>query len=102
MKQIQDAAASEAFVICSRTKDVMKLPKAGALWHEAIGIDMLQTLQGWEDLKRRLAPNRRLYGFFHPSLPAEPLVLLHTALTCEVPATMKDVLEQPPGAFHFS
>ena len=96
------AIALEAFVVCSHTKDAMHLPKAGALRHRAVGIDMLQMLQGWEDLKRRLAPNRRLFGFFHPSLPAEPLVLLHTALTCEVPAAMKDVLEQPPGAIHSS
>ena len=60
--------------------------------------DMWSALRkGWDDLKRRLAANRRLYGFFHPSLPAEPLVLLHTALTLDVPAAMQDVLEQPPG-----
>ncbi|KAK9822047.1 hypothetical protein WJX74_003129 [Apatococcus lobatus] len=72
-------------------------------WHTA-SADLLEKVmkyeavhafQGWDDLKRRLAPNRRLYGFFHPSLPAEPLVLLHTALTCQVPAAMKHVLEQP-------
>ena len=59
-------------------------------------------MQGWDDLKRRLAANRRLFGFFHPSLPAEPLVLLHTALTRQVPATMQDVLSQAPGAIYVS
>jgi hypothetical protein len=33
----------------------------------------LVDIQGWDDLRRRLAADRRCFGFFHPALPGEPL-----------------------------
>ena len=46
----------------------------------------------WEDLKRRLAPQRRVFGFFHASMPEEPLVLLHTALMPDITASLANIL----------
>ncbi len=50
-------------------------------------------LGGWEDLHRRMASNRRVFGYFHSSLPDEPLVLLHTALMDTVPSTIDQILQ---------
>ena len=36
--------------------------------------------QGWDDLRRRLAPDRRCFAFFHPALPDEPLIFVEVAL----------------------
>ena len=33
-----------------------------------------------EDLKRRLAADRRCFAFFHPALPDEPLIFVQVAL----------------------
>ena len=33
-----------------------------------------------EDLKRRLAADRRCFAFFHPALPDEPLIFVEVAL----------------------
>ena len=47
----------------------------------------------WEDLKARLSPEtRRVFGFFHPSMPEEPLVVLHTALMPSITTSMRDIL----------
>jgi len=32
--------------------------------------------QGLDDLRRRLAPDRRCFAFFHPALPARPLIFV--------------------------
>ncbi|MDH4060652.1 MAG: malonyl-CoA decarboxylase, partial [Aquincola sp.] len=36
--------------------------------HEAV-----HEIDGWDDLRRRLQPDRRCFAFFHPQLPDEPL-----------------------------
>ena len=47
----------------------------------------------WQDLKGRLSGNKRLYGFFHRSMPKEPLVLLYTALMPDITASLDDILD---------
>src|ERR1700745_2585864 len=37
-------------------------------------------MPGWDDLRPRLAPNRRCFAFFHPVLPDEPLIFVEVAL----------------------
>ena len=56
--------------------------------------EAVHPVEGWQDLRERLAPNRRVFGFMHASLPEEPLVLLHTALMPGIPASIQEVLEQ--------
>ena len=38
--------------------------------------EAVHEIRGWDDLRRRLEHDRRCYGFFHPSLPAEPLIFV--------------------------
>ena len=45
-----------------------------------IRYDMVQAVKGWDDLHRRLAPDRRCFAFFHPGLPDEPLIFVEIAL----------------------
>ena len=42
--------------------------------------EAVHPLAGWEELRRRLGPRRRVFAFTHPCMPGEPLVVLHTAL----------------------
>lgn len=46
-----------------------------------IEYEAVHQIQGWRDLHRRLADDRRCYAFFHPSLPDEPLIFIEIALT---------------------
>ena len=56
--------------------------------------EAVHPIDGWLELRARLAPNRRVFGFFHASLPEEPLVLLHTALMPATPSALDQVLLQ--------
>ena len=43
--------------------------------------EAVHEIQGWRDLRRRLASDRRCFAFFHPALPDEPIIFIEVALT---------------------
>ena len=55
--------------------------------HEAV-----HAIDGWDDLRRRLQPDRRCFAFFHPQLPAEPLIFVEIALVPEMPAAIAPLI----------
>ena len=61
-----------------------------------IQYEAVHEIQGWSDLQRRLAPDRRSFGFFHPSLPDEPIIFVEVALTEGMAASIQNVLTTPP------
>lgn len=67
--------------------------------HEAV-----HAIDGWEDLRRRLQPDRRCFAFFHPQLPDEPLIFVEVALLPEMPAAITPLIDkasapQPPAGY---
>ena len=40
-----------------------------AVLEKLIEYEAVHEIQGWDDLRRRLAADRRCFGFFHPALP---------------------------------
>jgi malonyl-CoA decarboxylase len=46
-----------------------------------IRYEAVHPMQGWDDLRRRLASDRRCFAFFHPALPQDPLIFVEVALT---------------------
>ncbi len=58
-----------------------------------IAYEAVHEIAGWKDLRRRLADDRRCFGFFHPALPDEPLIFIEVALTEEVSATVAPLLD---------
>lgn len=55
--------------------------------------DSVHPVKDWNMLKNRLANNRRCFGFFHPSLPLEPLVFIEVALTSEISSKIAPILQ---------
>ncbi|KAM0728811.1 Malonyl-CoA decarboxylase, mitochondrial [Formica fusca] len=55
--------------------------------------EAIHPIRNWLDLKRRVGPYRRCYMFTHPSMPREPIVVLHTALCDIIPDTVKGIEE---------
>jgi malonyl-CoA decarboxylase len=51
-----------------------------AVLEKLIEYEAVHQVQGWDDLRRRLGPDRRCFAFFHPSLPGEPLIFVEVAL----------------------
>jgi malonyl-CoA decarboxylase len=48
--------------------------------HEAV-----HAIDGWDDLRRRLQPDRRCFAFFHPQLANVPLIFVEVALVPAMP-----------------
>ena len=61
-----------------------------------IEYEAVHEIRGWDDLQRRLEDDRRCYGFFHPSLPAEPLIFVEIALVDGLATRIADVIDAPP------
>lgn len=58
------------------------------LLEKIIAHESVHAIDGWDDLRRRLQPDRRCFAFFHPQLPGEPLIFVEVAL---VPGIAKDI-----------
>jgi malonyl-CoA decarboxylase len=57
--------------------------------HEAV-----HQIDGWDDLRRRLQPDRRCFAFFHPQLPHEPLIFVEVALLPEMPGRIAPLIDK--------
>jgi malonyl-CoA decarboxylase len=69
-----------------------------AILEQIMRFESVHAMQGWDDLKRRLAPNdRRLYAFFHPATGDVPLIFVEVALTCGIPAAIAPILTAAEG-----
>ena len=66
-----------------------------AILEKLILYEAVHAIQGWEDLQRRLAPDRRCYAFFHPALHDEPLIFVEVALVQGLTGSIQAVLDQP-------
>lgn len=62
-----------------------------------IEYEAVHEIQGWSDLQRRLAPDRRAFGFFHPSLPNEPIIFVQVALTAGMASSIQTLLDSEPA-----
>ena len=60
-----------------------------------IKYEAVHEIRGWSDLRRRLAPDRRSFGFFHPALPDEPIIFVEVALTTGLATSIQTVLDAP-------
>lgn len=67
-----------------------------AILERIMSYETVHPMAGWDDLRRRLAPqDRRLYAFFHPSTGDEPLIFVEVALTAGIPDTIGSILSAP-------
>ena len=57
--------------------------------HEAV-----HAIDGWDDLRRRLQPDRRCFAFFHPQLADEPLIFVEVALLPEMPQAIAPLIDK--------
>jgi malonyl-CoA decarboxylase len=60
-----------------------------------IQYESVHEIRGWDDLRRRLADDRRCFAFFHPALPDEPLIFVEVALTRGLARSIQNVLSAP-------
>jgi malonyl-CoA decarboxylase len=65
-----------------------------AVLEKLIAYEAVHEIKGWDDLRRRLAPDRRCFAFFHPALPDEPLIFVEVALVEGLAAAVPPLLSQ--------
>lgn len=60
-----------------------------------IKYEAVHHIGGWDELRRRLAPeDRRCFAFFHPQLIDEPLIFVEVALTRDIPSNIAELLRE--------
>ncbi|XP_046368962.1 malonyl-CoA decarboxylase, mitochondrial-like isoform X1 [Haliotis rufescens] len=57
--------------------------------------EAVHPVKSWTDVKRRVGPYRRCYVFTHNSMPREPVVVLHTALTDNISSSIHSIIQSP-------
>ncbi|MCC9623045.1 malonyl-CoA decarboxylase [Thalassospira sp. MA62] len=71
-----------------------------SLLEKLIAYEAVHAIQSWDDLKRRLAPDRRCFAFFHPGMPEEPLIFVEVALVNGIAGNVDELINSPePGDF---
>jgi malonyl-CoA decarboxylase len=63
-----------------------------AVLEKLIAYEAVHEIKGWDDLRRRLAADRRCFAFFHPVLPGEPLIFVEVALVEGLATSMPPLL----------
>lgn len=63
------------------------------LLEKLIRYESVHEINGWPDLQRRLAADRRCFAFFHPALPDDPIIFVEVALSNGVPSNLEPLLD---------
>jgi malonyl-CoA decarboxylase len=64
-----------------------------AILEKLIAYEAVHEIRSWDDLKNRLASDRRCYAFFHPRMPDEPLIFVEVALGNGVAGNIQALLD---------
>ena len=63
------------------------------LLERIIKYEAVHSIEGWDDLRRRVEPvDRRCYGFFHPQMADDPLIFVEVALTEKLPSAIHQII----------
>jgi len=63
------------------------------LLEKLITYEAVHEIRSWADLKNRLDSDRRLYAFFHPRMPMEPLIFVEVALIDHLADSVQGLLD---------
>jgi len=74
-----------------------------ALLEKLISYEAVHEIRSWTDLRNRLDSDRRLFAFFHPRMPMEPLIFVEVALVNGIAGSIQTLLDEDapiidPGA----
>jgi malonyl-CoA decarboxylase len=72
---------------------------SAALLEKLIEYEAVHEIRSWADLKNRLDSDRRLYAYFHPRMPLEPLIFVEVALTDRLADNVQALLDEHAPVF---
>jgi malonyl-CoA decarboxylase len=65
-----------------------------ALLEKLIEYESVHEIRSWQDLRNRLESDRRLFAFFHPRMPDEPLIFVEVALVSGIAGSVQALLDE--------
>jgi len=65
-----------------------------SLLEKLVAYEAVHAVRSWSDLKNRLDRDRRIYAFFHPRMPAEPLIFVQVAFTHGMADSIQALLDE--------
>lgn len=65
-----------------------------ALLEKFIAYEAVHAIESWDDLKNRLSWDRRLFAYFHPRMPDEPLIFVEVALVKGIADNVQVLLDE--------
>ncbi|MEP7354069.1 MAG: malonyl-CoA decarboxylase [Acidobacteriota bacterium] len=66
---------------------------SAAVLEKLIQYEAVHAIQGFTDLRRRVAADRRCYAFFHPAMPDTPIIFVEIALSSGMSAKVQPLLD---------
>ena len=67
---------------------------SATILEKLIDYENVHEIQSWDDLRRRLASDRRCFAFFHPALPEEPLIFVEAAIVKGISPEIAPLLDE--------
>lgn len=69
-----------------------------SLLEKLILYEAVHEIQSWDDLRRRVSPDRRCYAYFHPQMPDVPLIFVEVAFAGQMADNVQVLLDStlPP------
>jgi malonyl-CoA decarboxylase len=64
-----------------------------SLLEKLIVYEAVHAIQSWDDLKHRVARDRRCYAFFHPQMPDVPLIFVEVAFAAQMSDSVQALLD---------
>jgi malonyl-CoA decarboxylase len=64
-----------------------------SILEKIVAYEAVHAIRDWSDLKNRLDSDRRLYAFFHPRMPEEPLIFVQVALLDGLAGNIQELLD---------
>ena len=65
-----------------------------SLLEKLIAYEAVHEIRSWDDLKNRLDADRRLFAYFHPRMPDEPLIFVQVALVNGLADNVNELLDE--------
>lgn len=65
-----------------------------AVLERLIRYESVHAIEGWDDLHRRLAADRRCFAFFHPALADDPVIFVEVALVRGMADAIRPLLDR--------
>ena len=92
-KQMRDLLATWFEVGFVELQEITWESTSALILERLMAYEAVHEIHSWDDLRNRLGPDRRLYGFFHPKMPKEPLIFVEIALVKDETSDLDRILD---------